>query len=97
MKRATLYSLLLLIGASRTASAADDKAADAMIIAKGLELRHAGKPLEAVEMFQEGQRHLPTSRSAGPTRASPNRPSSAGRMPSSTLNSSAREPQATRG
>ena len=35
------------------------------MIAKGLELRHAGKSLEAVEMFQKANDISPTPRSAG--------------------------------
>jgi tetratricopeptide (TPR) repeat protein len=64
MKRATLFTAVLLLSAAKTSVAAEDKAADAMI-AKGLELRRLGKSLEAVELFQKANAIAPTPRSAG--------------------------------
>jgi hypothetical protein len=64
MKRTALCAVLLLLSTVRTSFAADDKAAD-VLIAKGLELRHEGKSLEAVEIFQKANEIAPTPRSVG--------------------------------
>ncbi|HVV53341.1 MAG TPA: PEGA domain-containing protein [Polyangia bacterium] len=62
MKRITVLALLLTV--ARTSYAADDIGADALI-AKGLELRRAGKSVEAVEILQQANEVAPTPRSAG--------------------------------
>ncbi len=64
MKRAITLAVLLFLSTERASSAADDKAVDAMI-ARGLELRRAGKSLEAVEILQKANEIAPTPRSAG--------------------------------
>lgn len=63
MRRTTIAILLLVILTS-TSARAHDVEADALI-ARGLELRRAGKPAEALELFRRAHREAPSPRTLG--------------------------------
>jgi hypothetical protein len=64
MNRAILIGIVLSV-VSQLAYAADDKTAADALITKGLELRRAGRALEAIDLFQRAVAIAPTPRSVG--------------------------------